>query len=48
MKNLNAVYESPNLEVLEIQVEQCILSTSYGDPGSPGQGSGYLDFGDDF
>lgn len=48
MKKINEVYETPHLEVMEIQVEQCILTDSYGGPGDAGQGSGYLDFGDDF
>lgn len=43
MKKLNAVYETPCLEVTEIQVEQCILSGSYGEAGDAGQESGYLD-----
>ena len=42
-----SVYEAPCAEVMEMQVEQCILSSSYGEPGDPGQGSGYLDFGED-
>ncbi len=46
MKNLNPLYETPCLEVIEIQVEQSILTDSYGGPGEPGQGSGFLDGGD--
>ena len=41
MKKLNELYEAPRVEVTEMQVEQCILSGSYGDPGEPGQDSGY-------
>lgn len=48
MKKFNALYEAPRVEVTEMQVEQCILSGSYGDAGEPGQDSGFLDFGEDF
>ena len=44
MKELKALYEAPSMEVIELQMEQCIMSDSYGGPGDPGQGSGYLDF----
>lgn len=48
MKKLNEFYQTPCMEVAEMQVEQCILSGSlYGDEGEAGQRSGYLDFGDD-
>lgn len=46
MKEFNAVYEAPCLEVVELQMEQCVLSGSYGEPGMPGQGSGIIP-GDD-
>ncbi len=47
MKKLNEFYEAPRMEVTEMQVEQCILSGSYGAPGYPGQDSDYNDYGDD-
>lgn len=43
MKKLNDAYEAPCMVVTEMQVEQCVLSGSYGDPGEPGQDSGYND-----
>lgn len=43
MKKLNDAYEAPCMVVTEMQVEQCILNGSYGDPGEPGQDSGYND-----
>ncbi len=43
MKKLNVVYEAPCMEIAEMQVEQCILSGSYGDLGGPGQDSGFID-----
>ena len=43
MKELKALYEAPSMEVIELQMEQCIMSDSYGGPGDPGQGSDYLD-----
>lgn len=42
MKKLNELYEAPCMEITEMQVEQCILSASYGDAGDAGQKSGYL------
>ena len=47
MKNMNLFYEAPCMEIAEMQVEQCVLSGSYGDPGKPGQDSGYNDFIDE-
>lgn len=48
MKKLNEFYQTPCMEVAEMQVEQCILSGSpYGEAGAAGQESVYLDFGDD-
>lgn len=44
MKRTNAVYEAPCMEITEMQVEQCILSGSYGDEGEAGQKSTYLDW----
>ena len=46
MKKLNELYQAPCIEVTEMLVEQCILAGSYGDPGAPGQDSGFIDFGD--
>ena len=43
MKELKALYEAPSMEVIELQMEQCIMSDSYGGLGAPGQGSGYND-----
>lgn len=43
MKRLNEFYEAPCMEVMEVQVEQCILAGSYGESGAPGQDSGYVD-----
>lgn len=43
MKKLNEIYEAPCVEVTEMQVEQSVLSGSYGDAGEPGQDSGYND-----
>lgn len=43
MKKLNELYQTPRMEVTEMQVEQCILSGSYGDDGDPGQASYYID-----
>lgn len=42
MKKQNELYEAPCIEVMQMQVEQCVLAGSYGDPGDPGQDSGYL------
>lgn len=47
MKKLNELYEAPCIEVMQMQVEQCVLAGSYGDPGEPGQDSGFIDFGED-
>lgn len=47
MKNLNELYETPCVEIIKAQVEQCILSGSYGKPGAPGQDSGYVNPGFD-
>ncbi len=46
MKKLNEHYEAPCIEVTEMQVEQCVLAGSFGEPGAPGQDSGFIDFGD--
>lgn len=43
MKKLNYAYEAPCLKVAEMQLEQCILTSSYGDYGDPGQDSYYND-----
>ena len=43
MKILNALYETPCIEVMAMQVEQCVLAGSYGEPGNPGQDSGFID-----
>jgi len=48
MKKSSEIYEAPCMEIIAIQVEQSVLTSSYGEAGEPGQGSGYLDFGDDF
>ena len=44
MKKENMFYDAPCMEMSEMQVEQCVLSGSYGAPGNPGQDSGYNDF----
>ena len=31
MKKLNELYEAPCIEVMQMQVEQCVLAGSYGD-----------------
>lgn len=46
MKKLNDAYEAPCLKVAEMQLEQCILTSSYGDYGDPGQDSDYNDYED--
>lgn len=43
MKNLDVLYETPCVKVMEMQVEQSVLVGSYGDYGDPGQDSDYLD-----
>lgn len=43
MKKQNVAYDAPCMEVTELQMEQCILSGSYGEAGDAGQESGYLD-----
>lgn len=47
MKKLNELYDAPCMEIIDMQVEQCILTGSYGAPGEPGQDSGYNDFDGD-
>jgi len=53
MKKLNVTYETPNMEVAEMLVEQSVLSGSfgllegYGRAGEAGQDSEYLDLGID-
>lgn len=46
MKKLNDAYEAPCLKVAEMQLEQCVLTSSYGDYGDPGQDSDYNDYED--
>lgn len=47
MKKMNVFYETPCMEIAEMQVEQCVLSGSYGDVGAAGQKSGFVDFSED-
>ena len=44
MKKVEKIYTIPSLEVEELVVERGFsLSSTYGDYGEPGQGSGYND-----
>lgn len=46
MKKQDVLYEAPCVEITQLQVEQCILSASYGDCGDAGQDSDYRDYED--
>lgn len=46
MKDVKVRYAAPEMDVIELQMEQCIMTDSYGEPGMPGQGSGFIN-GDD-
>ena len=39
------LYATPEVDVLEVQIEETILESS---PGAPGPGNGYNDYPDDF